>query len=115
MIKRLLMLSMCITELREKINSEDEDTLRILNDMEILLGDSTEPIENDWHKMYSNKENVVIELLNSGVGVDGETMQYIIEKVGMNDQMLRQLIMTNPESEVKDLLEEKIMLSNNRK
>ena len=28
------------------------------------------------------------------IDVDGETMQYILEKVGMEDQMLKQLIST---------------------
>jgi len=56
--------------------------------------------------------NYVIHLL-SEMDVDGETMQYIIEQVGMEDQMLRQLIMNNPESDVKDLLNEKIELNNN--
>jgi hypothetical protein len=46
------------------------------------------------------------------IDVDGETMQYIIEQVGMTDQMLRQLVMSNPESDTKDLLEEKIGISN---
>jgi len=46
------------------------------------------------------------------IDVDGETMQYIIEQVGMSEQMLRQLIMSNPESDTKDLLDEKIELSN---
>jgi hypothetical protein len=53
----------------------------------------------------------VIDMLNH-INVDGETMHYIIEQVGMNDQVLRQLIMNNPESDIKDLLEEKIDLSN---
>jgi len=44
--------------------------------------------------------------------VDGETIQYILEKVGMTDQMLRQLIISNPESDTKDILEEKIELTN---
>ncbi len=55
----------------------------------------------------------VIDMLNH-INVDGETMHYIIEQVGMNDQVLRQLIMNNPESDIKDLLEEKIDLSNQR-
>jgi len=55
----------------------------------------------------------VISALKS-IEVDGETMQYILEKVGMTDQMLRQLVMSNPESDTKDLLEEKIALSNAR-
>lgn len=53
----------------------------------------------------------VIDMLKH-INVDGETMQHIIEQVGMNDQMLRQLIMDNPESDIKDLLEEKIDLNN---
>lgn len=56
--------------------------------------------------------NFIIQTLNE-MEVDGDTMQYIIEKVGMNDQMLRQLIMSNPESDVKDILNEKIELNNN--
>lgn len=50
---------------------------------------------------------VIIDMLNH-ISVDGETMEYILEKTGMTDQMLRQLIMNNPESETKDYLEEKI-------
>jgi len=46
--------------------------------------------------------------------IDGETMEYIIEEVGMTDQMLRQLIMNNPETDTKDLLEEKVKLSDTR-
>lgn len=46
------------------------------------------------------------------IDVDGETMQYIIEQLGMNDQMLRQLIMTNPYTDTTDILEEKRILSN---
>lgn len=37
--------------------------------------------------------NRVINILRE-IDVDGETMQYIIEKVGMEDQMLKQLIGT---------------------
>jgi hypothetical protein len=55
----------------------------------------------------------IIDMLKH-IDVDGETMQHIIEEVGMNDQMLRQLIMSNPESETKDYLEEKITLSDLR-
>ena len=45
------------------------------------------------------------------IDVDGETMEYILEQVGMAEQMLRQLVMSNPESDTKDLLEEKRMIS----
>ena len=43
--------------------------------------------------------------------VDGETMQYILKEVGMEEQMLRQLIMNSSETDTKDLLEEKRMIS----
>mgnify|MGYP003641815437 FL=1 len=42
------------------------------------------------------------------IDIDGETMQYIIEKLGMGDQMLRQLVMTKPKSQTEELLNEKI-------
>ena len=58
----------------------------------------------------------VIETLKTltykGDCVDGETMQYIIEKLGMNDQMLRQLVMSNPYTDTTDLLEEKVEQDN---
>ena len=54
--------------------------------------------------------NQIIETLKE-IEVDGETMQYIIEKVGMTDQMLRQLVLTSPHTDTSDLLEEKVRLS----
>ena len=59
------------------------------------------------------KRDVVKEIIKKlqTIEVDGETMQYIIEKVGMSDQMLRQLVMSNPYTDTSDLLEEKVRLS----
>ena len=59
------------------------------------------------------KRDVVMDIIKKlrTIEVDGETMQYIIEKVGMTDQMLRQLILTNPYTDTTDLLEEKVRLS----
>ena len=48
----------------------------------------------------------VVEKLKD-IDVDGETLQYIIEQLGMNDQMLRQLVLTNPYTDTADLLKEK--------
>jgi len=42
------------------------------------------------------------------VDIDGETIQYIIEKLGMDDQILRQLVMTKPKSQTEELLNEKM-------
>ncbi len=54
-------------------------------------------------------EDIIQKLIQ--LDVDGETMGYIIDQVGMAEQMLRQLVMSNPESDTKDLLEEKRMIS----
>ena len=39
--------------------------------------------------------------------IDGETMQYILDEVGQSDQMLRQLIMSQPIEEVDYMYEER--------
>ena len=61
-------------------------------------------------EQHAANVNRVINILRE-IEVDGETMQYIIEKVGMTDQMLRQLVMNNPYTDTSDLLEEKVRLS----
>ena len=39
--------------------------------------------------------------------IDGETMQHIIESVGLEDQMTRQLVMISDIEYLNDLIEEK--------
>jgi hypothetical protein len=51
----------------------------------------------------------VIDILRE-IDVDGETMQYILEKVGMDYQMTRQLMMTADRGYVEDLWEEIVEL-----
>lgn len=46
--------------------------------------------------MENLKVQSVIDTLRE-IDVDGETMQFILEKVGMEDQMLKQLISTADE------------------
>ena len=53
------------------------------------------------------------EIINALKEVDGETMENIIREIGMEDQMLRQLVMKAKEEEVGVLLLEKIMLNDN--
>lgn len=48
--------------------------------------------------------NVIQQLKD--IEVDGETMQYIIEKVGMKEQMLRQLMFLAPKDQLEDLMDE---------
>jgi len=42
--------------------------------------------------------------------VDGETMQYILEQVGMEKQMLRQLVMQADNVYLRDIIKEKVEL-----
>jgi hypothetical protein len=54
--------------------------------------------------------NMLKFLTYEGDCVDGETMQYILERVGMDNQMLRQLIMSQPIDEVYNAYEERVQL-----
>lgn len=50
-------------------------------------------------------ENRIQHILS--LETDGETLEYIIRQIGMEHQMLRQLIMTMPVEEIEDLLAER--------
>jgi len=58
--------------------------------------------------MEDNKVVVdtVIDLLNN-MDCNGETMQFILKKVGMEWQMLRQLMLTMPIEQVEYLIDER--------
>ena len=61
--------------------------------------------------MSSLKENfgTVFDIVQEleKIEVDGETMQYILQKLGMDWQMLRQLMLTMPLEQVEYLMEER--------
>ena len=52
----------------------------------------------------------ILKTLDNGDCVDGETMQYILGQVGMEKQMLKQLVMENDYKVTKDLMREKFEL-----
>jgi hypothetical protein len=52
------------------------------------------------------KLSTIIELCND-IEIDGETMEYVLRAIGMEDQMLRQLIMEAPMLQVQELIDEK--------
>lgn len=58
---------------------------------------------------FEKAKNIISELntIEKGTGVDGETMQYILQQTGMEWQMLRQLMLTMPIEQVKYLMEER--------
>ena len=54
-------------------------------------------------------EDIIKEL--KFLDVDGETLEHIIREIGMEDQMLRQLVMKANSNDVTKLLFEKLHLS----
>ena len=57
--------------------------------------------------MSDQQIETVIELLQD---VDGETMQYILNKVLMEEQMLRQLMLTMPLGDIEYLLDQRAII-----
>ncbi len=54
---------------------------------------------------FPNTVQVIIDMLKR-MDVDGETMQYILKKTGMEYQMLKQLMLTSNINHVKDFYRE---------
>ena len=63
--------------------------------------------------MY-RKVDHIIDLIKDA-DLDGETMEYIIEQVGMNEQMLRQLVMQAKPEHLQSLMVERAELLTNSK
>ena len=57
--------------------------------------------------MTIEQQNNIIQILKE---VDGETVQYILQKIGMDSQMLRQLIMTMPLADIRNEVLDRIDL-----
>lgn len=56
-------------------------------------------------KYHQIIENIALQLKQ--MEVDGESMEYLIRKIGMEDQMLRQLIMSMPIEQIEHLVAER--------
>ena len=67
---------------------------------------STQLMQSDV--MFRKISDIIDQLKEADV--DGETMEYILWRVGMQEQMLRQLVMNADVMEVEQLLEERMEL-----
>ena len=76
-----------------------------LFNMEIAL-DLNDTESLNWEPYNAKAINDIIEKLKE-IDIDGENMQFILEKVGMEEQMHRQLVMTKPIADTKLLIQEK--------
>jgi hypothetical protein len=75
-------------------------------------------VDKEYITAQMSESSYVKERINQVIGilknltwkgdcVDGETMQYILNKVGMQEQMLKQLVMSQPIEEVRYMIEER--------
>jgi hypothetical protein len=86
-------------------SSTSDEAFTNLNNIEIAC-DLTSNESLTWDFYNYEEVNEIIKKLKA-IDIDGERMQYILEKVGMSDQMHRQLIMTKTIADTELLLEEK--------
>lgn len=77
---------------------------------DLVTMEKEEPAETMLMKAHPGSVETIIDILKH-MDVDGETMEYILDKTGMKDQMLRQLIMTMPYEQIESLTREKIRAS----
>lgn len=61
-------------------------------------------MENHMTSQETKTQSIIQQL--KAMDVDGETMQYILKQVGMEYQMLRQLMLTMPSEQVEYLMQE---------
>ena len=89
---------------------EDQTFEEVLNE-ELLK----EILKYEGAILDTKQREAVIQIVHKlkEIDVDGETLQYIISRVGMEDQMLRQLVMTLPLQQTLQLIQERVELLTN--
>lgn len=83
------------------------DKLGLFKDYEVVY-------ETPLMKGHPGMVEEIVAMLKH-IQVDGETMQYILKRVRMQDQMLRQLMMTQPLDEINYTYEERVEYEINKK
>jgi ABC-type branched-subunit amino acid transport system ATPase component len=86
-------------------SSTSNEAFSNLNNIEIAC-DLTNDECLTWKYYNYNEVDEIINKLKD-LDIDGQQMQYILEKVGMSDQMHRQLVMSRPIQDSEILLQEK--------
>jgi hypothetical protein len=94
-----------------------KDKIEEFNNKEPYSGKSDQDFLKDIENQYKNHQAGIYDQLknrecgcNCGEGnscIDGETTQQFLASIGMEGQMLRQLIMSQPIDEIKYLIEER--------
>ena len=97
-----------LDETFQKATDTSDEAWTLLYNMEIACDLNSDECLT-W-ELYNHQAEQVIKDLKA-MDVDGETMQYILEQVGMSDQMLKQLIVSSKTQELTSLLELKYILN----
>lgn len=97
--------AMSIKDLSEVIDSQLK-----FDDYKKLKGEWSEDkaklLYNEWHVPKESHTQAIVAMLNNKI--TGEEMQNILKEVGMEEQMLRQLMMTQPIRDVHNLYDERM-------
>ena len=95
-----------LDEIFQKKTHVSDEAWTLLNNIEIACDlNSDEALT--WRIFNHPAEQVIKDL--KAMDVDGETMQYILEQVGMSDQILKQLIVSSKTLDISSLLELRIL------
>jgi len=89
----------CFDTFSTRLVTEDRRTLIIHWNGWGMFQDYEVVQETPLMKGHPGHVEQIVSMLKH-IDVDGETMQYIIKSVGMEDQMLRQLMMNQPINDV---------------
>ena len=91
-----------LDEIFQKKTHVSDEAWTLLNNIDIACDlNSDEALT--WRVFNHPAEQVIKDL--KAMDVDGETMQYILEQVGISDQMLRQLTVSSKTYDIDSLIE----------
>lgn len=91
-----------LDEIFQRKTHVSDEAWTLLNNIEIACDLNSDECLT-W-RTFNDPANKIIEDLKA-MDVDGETMQYILEKVGMSDQVLKQLIVSSKTQDIESFLE----------
>lgn len=82
-------------------SKSDRDEIR-----EIAHKECDKILASRFERAKADKVKKIVDFID-GLDIDGETMQEVLERVGMDEQMYRQLVMSNDTKVTMDLIMEK--------
>ena len=91
-----------LDEIFQKKTHVSDEAWTLLNNIEIACDLNSDECLT-WRAFNHPAEKIIKDL--KAMDVDGETMQYILEQVGISDQMLRQLTVSSKTYDIDSLIE----------